>query len=75
MNQYFSIKSKINGGSKNPGVQDIMKLAKAMKRHLDGIMGAIRSEMNSAVVKWLNNKIRTAFRRHLTSRHVNTGIR
>ena len=42
---------------------DIIKLGKTMKRHLDGIMEAIRSGINSAVVEGLNNKIRTAFKR------------
>ena len=42
---------------------DIMKLAKTIKRHLDGIMEAIQTGINSAVVEGLNNKIRTAFRR------------
>jgi len=42
---------------------DIIKLAKTIRRHLDGIMEAIRTEINSAVVEGLNNKIRTAFKR------------
>lgn len=42
---------------------DIVKLGKNMKRHLDGILEAIRSGINSAVVEGLNNKIRTAFKR------------
>jgi transposase len=42
---------------------DIIKLGKRMKRHPDGIMEAIRSGINSAVVEGLNNKIRTAFKR------------
>jgi transposase len=42
---------------------DIIKLGKTMKRHPDGIMEAIRSGINSAVVEGLNNKIRTAFKR------------
>jgi transposase len=42
---------------------DIIKLGKTMKRHLEGIMEAIRSGINSAVVEGLNNKIRTAFKR------------
>ncbi len=42
---------------------DIIKLGKTMKRHLDGIMEAIRSGINSAVVEGSNNKIRTAFKR------------
>jgi transposase len=33
------------------------------RRHLDGIMEAIRTEINSAVVEGLNNKIRAAFKR------------
>ena len=40
---------------------DVIKLGKAMNRHIDGIMEAIRSGINSAVVEGLNNKIRTAF--------------
>ena len=42
---------------------DIVKLGKTMKRHLDGILEAIKSGINSAVVEGLNNKIRTAFKR------------
>jgi transposase len=42
---------------------DIIKLGKRMKRYPDGIMEAIRSGVNSAVVEGLNNKIRTAFKR------------
>ncbi len=42
---------------------DIIKLVKTMKRHLAGIMEAIKSGINSAVVEGLNNKIRTAFKR------------
>ena len=42
---------------------EIIKLGKTMKRHLDGILEAIRSGINSAVVEGLNNKIRTAFKR------------
>lgn len=42
---------------------DIIKLGKTMKRHLAGIMEAIKSGINSAVVEGLNNKIRTAFKR------------
>ncbi len=42
---------------------DIIKLGKAMKRHLNGILEAIKSGINSAVVEGLNNKIRTAFKR------------
>ena len=42
---------------------DIVKLGKPMKRPLDGILEAIRSGINSAVVEGLNNKIRTAFKR------------
>ena len=40
-----------------------MKLGKSMKRHIDGILEAILSGINSAVVEGLNNKIRTAFKR------------
>ncbi|MCL5888357.1 MAG: transposase [Candidatus Thermoplasmatota archaeon] len=40
-----------------------MKLGKTVKRHIDGIMEAIRSGINSAVVEGLNNKIGTAFKR------------
>ena len=42
---------------------DFIKLGKTMKRHLNGIMEAIRSGINSAVVEGLDNKIRTAFKR------------
>ncbi|QRF74545.1 Transposase [Thermoplasmatales archaeon] len=42
---------------------DIIKLGKTINRHLAGIMEAIRSGINSAVVEGLNNKIRTAFKR------------
>ncbi len=42
---------------------DIINLGKTINRHLDGIMEAIKSGINSAVVEGLNNKIRTAFRR------------
>ena len=42
---------------------DIIKLGKTMKRHLNGILEAIKSGINSAVVEGLNNKIRTAFKR------------
>ena len=42
---------------------DIIKLGKTMKRHIEGILEAIRSGINSAVVEGLNNKIRTAFKR------------
>ena len=41
----------------------IVKLGKTIKRHLGGILEAIRSTTNSAVVEGLNNKIRTAFKR------------
>ena len=42
---------------------DIIKLGKTMKKHIDGVLEAIRSGINSAVVEDLNNKIRTAFKR------------
>ena len=42
---------------------DIVKLGKTMNRHLDGILEAIRSGINSAVVEGLNNKNRTALKR------------
>ncbi len=41
---------------------DIIKLGKPMKRHIDGILEAIGSGINSAVVEGLNNKFRTAFK-------------
>ena len=41
---------------------DIIKLGKTIKRHLNGILEAIRYRINSAVVEGLNNKIRTAFK-------------
>ena len=42
---------------------DIIKIGKTMKRHINGILEAIKSGINSAVVEGLNNKIRTAFKR------------
>ena len=42
---------------------NIIKLGNIIKRHLAGIMGAIKSGINSAVVEGLNNKICTAFKR------------
>jgi hypothetical protein len=45
------------------GMPDTIKLGKTMKRHLNGILEAIKSGINSAVVEGLNNKIRTAFKR------------
>ena len=42
---------------------EIIKLGKTMKRHIEGILEAIRSGMNSEVLEGLNNKIRTAFKR------------
>ena len=42
---------------------DSMKLGKTIKRHLDGMMEAIRTGINSDVVEGLNTKIRTAFMR------------
>ena len=42
---------------------DIVKLGKTVKRHIKGILAAIRSGINSAVVEGLNNKSRTAFKR------------
>ena len=42
---------------------DIIRLGKTLKRHVDGILEAIRSGTNSAVVEGFNNKIRTAFER------------
>ena len=47
-------------GSRMP---DIIKLGKTMERHIEGILEAIRSGINSAVAKGLNNNIRTAFKR------------
>ena len=44
-------------------IVDIMKLVKTINRHLDGIIEAIQTEINSAVVEGHNNKIRTAFKR------------
>ena len=41
----------------------IIRLGKTTKRHIGGILEAIRSEINSAVAEGLNNKIRTAFKR------------
>ena len=41
---------------------DIIKLGKTMKRHIDGMLEAIRSGINLAVVKGLNNKNRTPFK-------------
>lgn len=42
---------------------DIVKLGKSIKRCLDGILGAIRSTINSVFVGAFNNKIPTAFQR------------
>ena len=42
---------------------DIVNLGKTIKRHLGGILEAVRSTINSAVVEGLNNKICTAFKR------------
>ena len=42
---------------------EIIKLGKTLKRHINGILEAIQSGINSAVVEGLNNKIRTAFKR------------
>ena len=42
---------------------DIIRLGKTMKRHIDGILEAIRSGINSAVVEGLNSKIHAAFKR------------
>ena len=42
---------------------DIVKQGKTIKRHLGGILEAIRSTINSAVVEGLNNKIRTSLKR------------
>ena len=42
---------------------DIIKIGKILKRHLNGILEAIKSGINSAVVEGLNNRIRTAFKR------------
>ena len=44
-------------------VPDIIELGKIMKRHVEGILEAIRSGINSAVVVGLNSKIPTAFKR------------
>ena len=44
-------------------MHDIIKLGKTIKRHMDGIIEAIKSGINSDVVEELNNKIRTAFKR------------
>ncbi len=52
----------ISWGSRSR-MPDIIKLGKTMKRHIDGILEAILTGINSAVVEGLNNKIRTAFKR------------
>ena len=52
---------------------DISKLGKTIKRHLAGIIKAIKSGINSAVVEGLNNMIRTAFKRFYGSQ--GSGIR
>ena len=41
---------------------DFIRLGKTLKRHIDGILEAIGSGINSAVVEGLKNKIRTAFK-------------
>ena len=41
---------------------EIIKLGKTMKKHIDGILEAIRSGINSAVIEGLNNKNRTVFK-------------
>lgn len=43
---------------------DIVKLGKTIKRHLEGIMEAIRSGINSAVAEGFNKKISPAFKRY-----------
>ena len=43
-------------------MSDIIKLGKTMKGHIEYIPETIRSEINSAVVDGLNNKLRTAFK-------------
>lgn len=40
-------------GSRMP---DIVKFRKTMTRHIEGILAAIRSEINSALMENLNNK-------------------
>ena len=40
-----------------------MKLEMPMKKQIIGILEAIRSRINSAVVEGLNNKIKKAFKR------------
>jgi hypothetical protein len=42
---------------------DIVNLGRTINRYLDGILEAIRSTINSAVVEGLNNKIHAAFKR------------
>ena len=44
-------------------MSDVIKPGKSMKMHIDCILEAIGSGINSAVVEGLNNKIRTAFKR------------
>lgn len=41
----------------------IIEFGKVTKRHIEGILEAISSGINSAVVEGLDNKIRTAFKR------------
>ena len=43
-------------------ISEIVSLAKTIKKHLKGIIEAIKSGINPAVVEGLNNKIRKAFR-------------
>ena len=53
---------------------DIAKLGKTIKRHLGGILDVIRSTTNSAVIKGLNNKIKTHSSVLMNSRQEDTGI-
>lgn len=38
-------------------------MGKTVKRHISGILEAIKSGVNNGVVEGLNNKIKTAFKR------------
>lgn len=42
---------------------DIIKPGKTIKKHIERILYAIRSGINSAAVEGLDNKIRTAYKR------------
>lgn len=46
-----------------PLMSDIVKLGKSIKKHLEGKLEAIRSEINSVLVKGLNTKTRKSFKR------------